>query len=469
MATLYDQIYRRCPVAIQNLGISAYGYYWKWQRFGREFERSCAGFSERDRWPPGRMQSYLEARLRQVLHSAATSAYYREKWRAAGISAAQLAEITPDTLHRLPILPKDDVRLSPLAFLPESARRSGRKYSFFTSGSTGTPLRAICSRGAHQRFMAAREVRSFGWAGTSLRRPRAMIGGRLIVPDGRADPPFYRYNIAERQVYLSAYHIAPAHVSDYVRGLNRYRPDVITGYAFSQATLARMMHQQGLALEYVPRAAITSSEKLTAEMRAIIFNAWGCRAYQEYGSVENCCLATECEFGGLHVSPDFGILEIVDDDGYPVPAGVEGRVLCTGLLNDTQLLIRYDIGDLAAWSKDTCPCGRDHLPLLQELSGRVEDAVVGSDGRELVRFHGVFVNLPHVMMGQVVQISKTEYLVRVVAESGFGEAEIQEIRRRFSERLGDVKVHVETSSDLERTANGKVKAVINRCFEKAKP
>lgn len=296
-----------------------------------------------------------------------------------------------------------------------------------------------------------------------------MIGGRLIVPDGRADPPFYRYNIAERQVYLSAYHIAPAHVSDYVRGLNRYRPDVITGYAFSQATLARMMHQQGLALEYVPRAAITSSEKLTAEMRAIIFNAWGCRAYQKYGSVENCCLATECEFGGLHVSPDFGILEIVDDDGYPVPAGVEGRVLCTGLLNDTQLLIRYDIGDLAAWSKDTCPCGRDHLPLLQELSGRVEDAVIGSDGRELVRFHGVFVNLPHVMMGQVVQISTTEYLVRVVAESGFGEAEIQEIRRRFSERLGEVKVHVETSSDLERTANGKVKAVINRCFEKAKP
>ncbi|MCL4855027.1 MAG: hypothetical protein KJZ78_27005, partial [Bryobacteraceae bacterium] len=134
-----------------------------------------------------------------------------------------------------------------------------------------------------------------------------------------------------------------------------------------------------------------------------------------------------------------------------------------------QLLIRYDIGDLAAWSKDTCPCGRDHLPLLQELSGRVEDAVVGPDGRTLVRFHGVFVNLPHVMMGQVIQVSATEYLVRVVAESDFGESEVQEIRRRFATRLGSVKVCVELSSDLERTANGKVKAVINRCFEKAGP
>ena len=33
----------------------------------------------------------------------------------------------------------------------------------------------------------------------------------------------------------------------------------------------------------------------------------------------HCVLATECERGRLHVSPDFGIVEIVDDAGEPLP------------------------------------------------------------------------------------------------------------------------------------------------------
>ena len=88
------------------------------------------------------------------------------------------------------------------------------------------------------------------------------------------------------------------------------------------------MIEEGLGFTFTPQAAITSSEALTVPMRRAICSAWGCRAYQEYGSVENCGLATECEAGGLHVSPDFGVIEIVDSEGHPVGPGVEGRVLC---------------------------------------------------------------------------------------------------------------------------------------------
>ena len=41
--------------------------------------------------------------------------------------------------------------------------------------------------------------------------------------------------------------------------------------------------------------------------------------------------------------------------------------------------------------------------MLKEIVGRLEDVVVGPDGRRMVRFHGIFVGLPNVTEGQVVQ------------------------------------------------------------------
>jgi len=462
MAGFLESLYPRFPVALQNLGISLYGCYWRRQRLGSEFKKVVGEFRERDRWPVDRMRDYLNATLQSVLRRAFDAPYYRETWTNAGIREADLREITVESLGRLPVLPKQDVRRSPTSFVPNRSRRPDRYRTYLTSGSTGTPIKAFFTRTSHQRFAAARDVRSFGWAGTSILRPRAMIGGRLVVPKGIARPPFYRYNRAEKQVYFSAYHIAPAHIADYAEGFNRYRPEVVTGYAFSQFLIARMMRDQGLTLDYTPVAAVTSSEKLTAPMKDTIRKGWGCQAFSEYGCCENCGLGTECEHGSMHVHPDFGIIEIVDHDYNPVPPGVEGRILCTGLLSDVQFLVRYDIGDMAIWSEKTCPCGRDHLPVLEEITGRLEDVVVGLDGREMVRFHGIFVGLPYVLEGQVVQEQIDEFRVRVVADDGFGSGQVQEIERRFEQRLGRVKVVVDRVDELERNARGKIRAVISR-------
>ena len=289
-----------------------------------------------------------------------------------------------------------------------------------------------------------------------------MIGGQPIVPRGIARPPYYRYNAAERQVYLSAYHLGPTTVANYVEAFDRHHPQLVTGYAFSQFLLARLMLEQGLTFQEPPKTAITSSERLTQVMRETITRAWQCRAYQEYGSVENCGLATECEHGRLHAQLDFGIIEVVDDDGQPCSPGREGRLLCTGLLNESQFLVRYEIGDIGIWSDAPCPCGRTHLPVLEEVLGRIEDVAIGPDGRELVRFHGLFIDLPYVQEGQVVQEELDRFTVRVVADDGFGESEIRQIESRCQARVGRVRVVVERVNELERTASGKLRAVISR-------
>jgi len=456
-----NQIYPYLPVPVQNAGISAFGYIYRRERFGREFAPTLAEFSERDRWDVERFRGHTTAALRRVLARAFDVPFYREEWHAAGLSPVHVADITAETLFRLPIVRKESLRRAPYAFVPDRGQPVRGLLSYFSSGSTGTPIRAICTAAGQQRFAAAREARSYRWAGTSILRPRAMIGGQPVVAAAHADPPYYRYNFAERQVYFSAYHLAPQHIRSYVEGFDRHRPESVTGYAFSQFLLARFMLEQELRFRVPPKAAITSSEKLTTRMRGVIEQAWGCRAYEEYGSVENVGLATECEAGRLHVSPDFGLLEIVDDDGLPVRPGVEGRVVCTGLLNDAQLLIRYEIGDTAAWSAEPCPCGREHLPVISGITGRLEDVVLGRDGRELVRFHGIYIGLPFVLEGQVVQDALDRFTVRVIAEDGFGNEQVLLIRQRFEARLGKVHVNVERVSELERTARGKLRAVIS--------
>jgi phenylacetate-CoA ligase len=197
-------------------------------------------------------------------------------------------------------------------------------------------------------------------------------------------------------------------------------------------------------------------------MKVVIRQAFGARAYEEYGSVEQCALATECEQGSLHVNSDFGIVEILDDNDKPVPPGVDGRMVCTGLINDAQPLIRYDIGDIGAWSEKSCACGRNQLPVLKDLVGRIEDAVIGPDGTEMVRFHGIFVGMPHVLEGQIIQQRIDLLRVRVVVTKEFGAEDEKIIRHRITkERLHGMNVEIERVAELERTGRRKFRAVIS--------
>lgn len=462
MASVFEKVYPFAPVWAQNLAISAYGLGWRKERLGGDFESHVAGYRERDRWPADRMREYVDARLRGVLlHSFDQVPYYRRKWTEAGLCRADIERMTASTLTELPVTPKADLRQFPEQFIAESYCGKQLKEQK-TSGSTGTPIVAVCTADEHRQFIAVREVRSLGWAGTSIKDPRSMIGGRMVVPKATSDAPYHRYNLAERQVYFSAYHISPSTVAAYVAAWDKYRPSLLTGYAHSHFSLARMMAEQGLRLDYEPRALVLSSEKLTEEMKRVIAGSFRARAYEEYAAVENCALATECEAGSLHASQDFGITEIVDAANQAVEPGEEGRVLCTSLVKLSQPLIRYEIGDAASWSKERCACGRDHLPVLREVMGRLEDVVVGPDGREMVRFHGIFVALPHVAEAQVIQETLDRLTIKLVPTSGYGVADETLIRQRINDRLPGVRVDIEMVASIPRSERGKFRAVVSR-------
>jgi len=410
------------------------------------------------------MRAYVENQLRvQVQRAYYEVPYYRQAFREHGVTEDLVRHFTLDDLPQLPLLEKSAVRANPAGLLTERAAKHPPK-SFNTSGTTGTPVRVYWDVATHQHNIGVREARSYRWAGVSIRDPRCVIAGRPIVPKAHNHPPFWRYNVWERQLYLSAFHISPPNIPDYVAALNRFRPVSIDGWPSTNYFLARLIRESGFEV-HTPRAIFTTSERLEPHMRAVMEAVFHTRAYEEYGSVENCGLATECEKGCLHVHPDFGYVEILRPDGQPASPGEVGELVATGFANANQVFIRYRTGDLAAWAVAPCPCGRESLPTLGEVLGRIEDTLFLPQGREMVRFDFLFKELRGVAEGQVVQEALDRFVVNVVPTPEYTREDAETIRKRMVTRysLGpEIKIEVRELDAIPREPNGKFRAVINR-------
>jgi len=452
---LAERIYRHFPTWAQHGAVSIYGIGWYWRRFGPGFRRYLDEYARREHFTAREWERWQSRRLREVLAAAADHVpHYRKQWDREARKAAREGRLT-----ELPLLGKQALRAQPESFV-RTDRAPRARLVFHTSGSTGTPVASIWTVGELRRSMALREVRSARWAGVSFKRARATFSGRIVEPDPQSPGPFYRFNLVERQVYLSPFHLSATTAPRYVEALRRHRSEWLTGYAVSFYLLAKFILEQGLVLPPL-KAVVTTSEKVTPEMRRVMERAYRCRVYEEYSTVENILFASECAHGRLHVSPDAGVVEIVRPDGTACEAGEVGEVVATSLLRDYQPSVRLRLGDLAVWDPEPCPCGRA-MAVLQEVVGRIEDVVVAPDGRRMVRFHGVFVDLPHVREGQIVQEAADRIRIKVVATPEFGPRDAAEMIARVRQRLGPtVRVEVETVDAIPRTAAGKFQAVVS--------
>jgi len=159
---------------------------------------------------------------------------------------------------------------------------------------------------------------------------------------------------------------------------------------------------------------------------------------------------------------DAGIVEILRPDGTSCDADEAGEVVTTCLLHDYQIFIRYHLGDMAMWDPESCPCKRQ-MPVIKEVIGRTEDVILGLGRRQMVRFHGIFTDQPHIREGQVIQETLKQFCVKVVPTEGYCVTDEKAIIKRMRERLGfEAEIVVEAVSNIPRTKAGKFQAVISR-------
>ena len=447
-------IYQRLPYSVRCALATARGWRLNATRYGGETDALVAAALERDRWSPDAWAERTEASLAGQLHTAATTVP-----GYAGCRDPDGARSAIDALAEWPILTKEDLRKDPRAYV-STAHDPRTLVADHTSGTTGTPLTVYADRGAVRRWYALFEARVRRWNGVALGDRWAMLGGQLVVGVERTRPPFWVWNHAGRQLYLSVFHLSETTAAHYAEAMRAHRVRYLLGYPSAIAALAEGLRSTGAQAPQL-EVVISNAEPLFDHQRALITEVFGCAVRDTYGMSEAVAGGSECEAGTLHLWPDAGYIEIVDGEGRPMPVGESGRIVCTGLLNGAMPLVRYDCGDHGSIAPaQMCACGRS-LPTLQSIDGRNDDLVVLDDGRRIGRLDAVFKSDLEVREAQIVQRAIGSFVIRVVSAPGYGEHTAAALRDRLAQRVGRATIDVETVDTIERTANGKFRAVVS--------
>jgi phenylacetate-CoA ligase len=458
------QLYHRLPSPLRSVVATMRGYQLRSWRYGHETEDEVARALERERWPREKLRAWQQELLARALHRAATTVpYYREQWakrRRAGDRAS--AEL----LANWPLLTKEELRDNPRAFIADD-RDPRRMFHEHTSGTTGKPLNLWFTRKTLRAYYAIYEARIRRRYGVSLSDRWANIGGQQVVPFEQTEPPFWVWNAALHQLYMSSYHLAAQFVPAYFAAMREHGIVYALGYSSSLYSLAQLALELGCDAPPLT-TVVSNAEPLFDYQRATISAAFKTKARQTYGMCEISCAASDCEHDVMHLWPEVGVLEVWADHGdTPVEAGTVGRLVCTNLLNLDMPLVRYEVGDRGALRSDddACACGRT-LPALASVEGRMDDVLVTADGRRIGRLDPVFKSDLPIREAQIIQEAVSRVRIRLVPTPEYSAKHGEVLARALRERMGDIEVLLEPVDHIARTSNGKFRAVINQISPK---
>jgi phenylacetate-CoA ligase len=419
---------------------------------------------ERERWPRERLERFQRERLEELVrYAAARSPFWRERvpsgdFELADLPATGKTELTEhfDELVTDPRL-KLDALLEHLAEIDDDALYLGEYRVMTSSGSSGRKAVFVYDRTGWSGI-AAMFLRRSRWTGMTPRLPRlrlAMLGGAAPTHMSRRGAQTMRVGI-HRVLPLGVTHPLP----ELVARLNAFKPDHLSVYPSAAALLAE--EQLAGRLHIAPEVLVTNSEPLSPALRDRLEEVFGVRPYNFYATTEGL-FGHDCPEGSLHLFDDMTIVENVDEEGRPVPAGEIGsRLLITNLFNRALPLIRFEVSDLIAVDNEPCPCGRSLLRV-RSLEGRAEEVLRLSGVAVHPLQFAVVTSDPGVREFQVVQEGEALRL-RVALRNGAVDAP-ERLRERVRERLEKLgvarpDVRVETVDALERSAGGKLKMIV---------
>jgi phenylacetate-CoA ligase len=338
-------------------------------------------------------------------------------------------------------------------------------YRDHTSGTTGTPVDFYSSREILRKWYALFEARWRRWYGVSLRDNWAIIGGQNIVPLKKDKPPFWVWNQAFHQLYLSAFHMRPDLMKYYLKAIKDYSVVHIYSYSESVHQLAQAALKENIKIKL--KVVVTDAEPLFDYQRETISKAFDCPVRETFGQAEMLCAASECELGKLHLWSEAGYIELLDESDLPVDNGSAGRIIGTSLLNESMPLIRYDLMDMAQLplTQEQCKCGRT-LPVVEKFIGRMDDIIYAKDGRQLVQFDIILGSHLKIREVQIIQETLDDFTVKVVPAEGWNDSTRKTLVDSLKDLAGDVNVNVEEVKEIPRTWAGKFRIIVSKVKQK---
>lgn len=377
--------------------------------------------------------------------------------RYAGLPALPPQADVHDWLRQhVPVIGKAELLAGRADFYPRRGARLPWWPLGKTSGTTGTPLEVFRSLSS-VIWEEAFHLQFWSWAGFRAGGRQAVLRGDEIIPIEQKQPPYWWWDRYGRQLFVSTRHLAARTAPAILDGIAAARPGQLRAYPSSAYQLAceaaRLQHR--LRLD----AVITGSEPLYPSQREQIEQSFGCKVFDFYGMAERIAFSGQCEHGYYHVNPEYSLVEILDQQDQPTADF--GYVVGTTLHNHVMPLLRYRIADRARWIAGDCPCGR-HYPRIELSSGKVEDQLYDRSGNPVSASIITFAlkAVGNIKKTQVAQTGPGQWQLRVVADTGYGDADGERLLANFGHYVSqDIDVQLCLLDDIPLQASGKFKWV----------
>ena len=364
-----------------------------------------------------------------------------------------------EALREFPVVDKSALQDDMRRYLPRDLEKIPH-YEITTGGTSGNQLHLLVDD-ASQSVETAFVHRLWNRVGYTPRYRKATFRG---VPFPNLRPGIYwQPNPIYNELQFSPFHMSESTLKLYVDELVRYDPSYFQGYPSGIDLLAKYVLRNDLTRLFKRvRAVMLGSEACSPAQAERIGQAFDARVFPTYGHAERLIMAGPCEVSDVyHHTPDYGIVEIVAEDGSTCRSpGERGELVGTGLLNRSLPLVRYRTGDFATLAESDCECGR-HWDRFTDIEGRWKQDML--DGRSGARMSIAALNMhgdifEHVARYQYYQDEPGRCVLRVMTTPGFSEADEAAILEAYRAKVGDeLDMSVEVVDDIPLTERGKLK------------
>lgn len=424
------------------------------------------------------LKTLQRERLKVIVHHAKNnSPYYSEKYSDIK-EDAPLQAFPPVNKRELMDRFEDwvtdrEIKMDNLQSFIKNSGNIGRDYLgkylvSTTSGSTGVPAVFLYDKSNLNVLDALAISRAVAYKG---------IMGKLVKGGGRSAAIYatgghylgvasvkhkqYKNPMKARQfVVLSV--LSP--LQELVGELNKFQPALLGGYPTALELL--IPEQVAGRLNIHPVLINTGGEYLSKNLAQELGKVFGCPVQSGYSCTEGGMIAFQCREGHQHINADWVIIEPVDKDGNPVPAGVlSDKLYLTNLANFAQPVIRYEVTDRVRMLEDPCPCG-SNLPTI-EVEGRTDDILRFSTKKGEVSvvplsLYVIMKETPGIVRFQLIQKSgnTVELRLETSGDRAFVENEVIDRLDSFLSEKG-IDAVITISAELPKpAASGKFRHVL---------
>ena len=410
-------------------------------------------------WNDKLLREFQFSRLCQLLkHAQAHVPYYRKLFSETGFKPENIRSISD--LTQIPLLDKSIIRNNSEEIKSEIARDLDR---FNTGGSSGEPLIFYIGKKRVSHDVAAK-WRATRWWGVDIGDPEIVVWGSPIELNVQDNIRILRDQLFRTKL-LPAFEMSEQKLDSFLGQIRAMRPKMLFGYPSALSHIATHAEAKGQNMNDLGiQVAFVTSERLYDEQRLQINRTFGCPVANGYGSRDAGFIAHECPQGGMHITAEDIIVEIVNPNGKSLPPGESGEIVVTHLATEDFPFIRYRTGDIGILDTNICSCGRG-LPMLKEIQGRSTDFLTAQDGTIMHGLALVYIlrDLPQIRAFKIVQESLDLTNVYIVSENGLSQEIREKTEQEFRNRLGkNVNISILEVAEISVEKSGKFRYVVSK-------